>query len=377
MDIQPAKTINSDEKFEKALRIIKGGITTLVVLKDGKYAGIVTDKALTSMQHTSEAKVISVCWKAPVLTRGMELDDITKRFTEGYRELAVVEKGELIGTVRHLDILNELKEQGRIPKKRVIELMSSPLVTMDIDSSIAQAAALMRKNSIHHLVVTDNSKYVGIISTADIQPLLEKFKDRLPMATERKGQQTISLRSVFLSSPEIYNIRKSVHLTEAVDEMTKRGVSALVVYDGKPLGLIHAIHILRASLPSAEPPLEITGLTIEEKEMRDDIRRECLNTLKRISKVMPIEMARLTVKSHSKTGSKHKYSLRFLVSGKHTLETNAFHWKLFSALNDVLHEMEDRVMKVKDKEKGKKSGRKRASSIRIHTGELYPGKPMG
>jgi len=378
MELRAATTIDAEERFDKALNIIKGGTTTLVVLKNQKYAGLLTDRTISSMQHQSETKVGILAFNAPVLNTNMDIDEIATRFLEGYRELAVVEKGKLLGMVRQLDVLKSLKDEGRVPKKRVTELMSKPLITIDINQSLAQASALMRKEGIHHLIVTDDSRYIGIVSTSDVQPMLAKQTDRMPFARTRVGTETIAVKSILSSVPEIYQVRKAAHLNEAVDEMIKRGVSTLLVYDGKPIGLIHAVDIIKTSLPSAEPPLEINGLTIEEEDQRDDIRRECLTTLKRISKIMPIEVARLSIKTHSKTGSRHKYSLQFLVSGKHTLETNAFHWKLFSALNDVLKEMEHRVMKLKDKEKGKRFGvrKKRAASILIHSGELYPGKPV-
>jgi CBS domain-containing protein len=378
MEIRPATTIDADERFDKALKMIQSGTTTLFVLKDGKYAGILTDRALTSLPHQPEAKVMSASWKAPTLNKGMELDEIAVRFAEGYRELAVIEKGKLLGMVRQLDILELLKNEGRVPKRRVNEIMSSPLITIDANSSLAQAASLMRKNEIHHLVVTDDSKYAGIISSSDVQPMLEKINERLPFAKAREGTRSIPTRSVLSSTPKIHSIRKAAYLNEAVEEMIKLGVSTLLVYDGKPLGLVHSMDIIRSSLPSSEPQLEISGLTVEEQDQREDIRRECMATLKQIGRVMPIEFARLTVKAHSKTSARHKYSLHLMVSGKHTFETSAFNWKLFTALNEVLSEMERKVMQTKDKEKGKRSkrGRKRASFIRIHTGEIYPGKPV-
>ena len=160
--------------------------------------------------------------------------------------------------------------------------------------------------------------------------------------------------------------------------MVENGVSTLLVYDGKPLGVIHVLDIIRASMPEAEPQLQIVGLGRDEMEFRYDIYRTCIDSLKKIQKVLPIELARLTIKAHKKTGGKSKYTMRFLISGKKTIETSAFDWKLFNALHYVLREAERKAFEQKERIGGRKSrfGKLRALSVRIQEGELYLGKPV-
>jgi len=77
-------------------------------------------------------------------------------------------EGELVGIVTSHDLLNELGDQtlvGHVMTRgvRSVARYESPHV----------AARLMRKNHIHHLVVTHEQRIVGILSSFDLLRLIE------------------------------------------------------------------------------------------------------------------------------------------------------------------------------------------------------------
>jgi predicted transcriptional regulator len=47
------------------------------------------------------------------------------------------------------------------------EIMSSPIVTIDVDASIEQAADKMIQNKVRHLLITENDRIYGIITPSD------------------------------------------------------------------------------------------------------------------------------------------------------------------------------------------------------------------
>jgi predicted transcriptional regulator len=51
---------------------------------------------------------------------------------------------------------------------KVEEIMSSPLITIEADASIGEAAILMTNNKIRRLLVTEKGKIVGIITEKDV-----------------------------------------------------------------------------------------------------------------------------------------------------------------------------------------------------------------
>lgn len=376
MIIRPATVMDSDELMGKALKAMNTGMLTIVVQKKGKYQGIISDRTLRTMQPQQNMKIESIIWKAPVITEDMTTDKIAELFTDGSRELPMVRDGTIVGMVRHVDLLKQLSEEGKIPAMKVDEIMSIPVLVIDINESIARVAAQMRNSNVHHVVVTEKGKYVGMLSTADVQPFLQKVKSKVPMGSQKFSMSTILLKSAILSSPSLIKTKAGTSLSEAVRLMIDNGISAVLVEDGKQIGIIDAVDVIRASMPSAEPELEVIGLKGDELEYRDAIRSETMDALKRILNIMPIEFARLTIKVHAKTGGKHKYSMHILISGNKTIEASNYGWKIFTVLHDLLKEAEKMVIQEKEKLKGKKSryGKIRSLSIRIREGELYPGR---
>jgi CBS domain-containing protein len=50
--------------------------------------------------------------------------------------------------------------------------MSKPLITIEADATIGEAAEMMLKKKIRRLLVKQNDKYIGIITQRDLQILM-------------------------------------------------------------------------------------------------------------------------------------------------------------------------------------------------------------
>lgn len=104
-----------------------------------------------------------------------------------------------VGIVTERDILLHIVAPGKNPNKiRVKEIMSSPVITIDKEADINEAAKLMKKAEIRRLPVVERGKLVGIVTSADIMAvtpalneiLLEMIKTKAdiePKSEEIKG----------------------------------------------------------------------------------------------------------------------------------------------------------------------------------------------
>lgn len=377
MMIRPARIIDSTETMGKAAKLIEQGDTTLVIQKNGKYIGIISDKTLRTIQYLPDAKVERYAWKAPLVKESDPLEKKILMFVDGYRELPMVDGDSIIGLVRNVDFLEELINNDVIPPLKVEEVMSMPVEKIDIKESVSKAAAIMRKEKKHHLVVTENGKPIGIVSSVDILPLLQKVKTKVPMGREKEKVSSILLQTVVGSSPKLVKINSSLSLREAAKLMKKNDITSLLVEDDKNIGIITAVDIIKTAIPKHETVIEIIGLDEEDSAYKQDIYAEVNDFAKSFEQIMPIEFIRLHVKKHSPTGRRHKYTMKMLVTGERTFEVSSFGWKLFAVLKDTLREAERKIKQEKDKMKGKKSrfGKLRSISIQIQEGDLYPGKP--
>ncbi len=90
----------------------------------------------------------------------------------------LVGKGEeKVGFLSETDLVRKGIAEGLDPDKTPVEsVMSTPIITIDIDETAREANDMMAGKGIRHLAVTDREKIVGIISVRD---LVICFKNRL------------------------------------------------------------------------------------------------------------------------------------------------------------------------------------------------------
>lgn len=88
--------------------------------------------------------------------------------------LIVVEDGREVGIISETDLARRAVADGLDPDQaRVRQIMSAPIITIDIGATPEQANELMKQRGIRHLVVTEDGKPAGIVSVRD---LLRYFK---------------------------------------------------------------------------------------------------------------------------------------------------------------------------------------------------------
>lgn len=86
-----------------------------------------------------------------------------------------------LGVITSTDLLMD-----HPPGRRVSRVMTPAVLTIGRNASVAVAARSMRKNRIHHLVVVQAGRVVGITSALDLLRLLE---GPLPASARRRVKQ--------------------------------------------------------------------------------------------------------------------------------------------------------------------------------------------
>jgi len=81
----------------------------------------------------------------------------------------VIADGETLGIFSERDVLYCLASKGASAlDQRVGDVMTAPAVTVQTDSAVMSALALMTRRRIRHLPVVENGVMVGIISIGDL-----------------------------------------------------------------------------------------------------------------------------------------------------------------------------------------------------------------
>ena len=94
--------------------------------------------------------------------------------------IIVLERKRPVGILSERDILKRIVEQCIDPSTvKVKEIMSSPVITINPDNSIEDAARLMTKKGIRKLPVVEDDRLVGIVTSVDLMGAGPKLVDLL------------------------------------------------------------------------------------------------------------------------------------------------------------------------------------------------------
>jgi len=91
----------------------------------------------------------------------------------------ILRHGKPLGIVTEQDVTWKVAAKGLDPKSvKVVEIMSVPLITIDPDADLVEAAKLMKKHKIRRLAVVKDETLHGILTAADIGRNLESYVDK-------------------------------------------------------------------------------------------------------------------------------------------------------------------------------------------------------
>lgn len=80
----------------------------------------------------------------------------------------VTENSKPVGIITERDFVTKVAAEGRPLFTEISEVMSSPLITINQEDTIWEASEMMKEKAIHKLPVIEDGKILGIITTTDI-----------------------------------------------------------------------------------------------------------------------------------------------------------------------------------------------------------------
>jgi CBS domain-containing protein len=123
------------------------------------------------------SRVVSVSREAPVL------EAIRVMAEHHIGAVLVMEGGQLIGIASERDYARKVILQGRSSHDTpVAVIMTSPVVCVTPQDSIAECMAIMTEKHIRHLPVIDGEQVVGVISIGDlVKETIEEQKQEISL----------------------------------------------------------------------------------------------------------------------------------------------------------------------------------------------------
>ena len=100
--------------------------------------------------------------------------------------LPVLNETGLVGIISERDMINYLAEEGEaILEMQVESYMTRNVVTVPSDTSLEECMQIMIDRKFRHLLVSDDSKLLGIVSMRDMVSTLLKDRDALIQDLEK------------------------------------------------------------------------------------------------------------------------------------------------------------------------------------------------
>jgi len=224
-----------------AKRMSENHVSCVVVVENGKLAGILTQKdilrAVASEDNdyeqakTSDKMSRAVGVVLPTLSV-MAAGKIME--TKGIKRLAVLEGKRLVGIVTQTDITRGLTFLS--PLRSVADIMSTHVATVGIGATVTEAARIMFDNNISCTVVMNSEEVAGILTEKDLL-------DRVVIARKHAGKTTVS---EVMSRPVTW-IPPSYSVVGAAQKMDQLHLHRLIVMDRKHLcGIVTQTDVMRA-----------------------------------------------------------------------------------------------------------------------------------
>lgn len=92
--------------------------------------------------------------------------------------LLTIEAGEVVGIVTECDLVRKgLAVNHAAAHTRVSAVMSSPLLSIDVNRTVRDASKVMAEQGVRHLTVTESGKIVGVLSVRDLVKMVS-VRDR-------------------------------------------------------------------------------------------------------------------------------------------------------------------------------------------------------
>jgi len=132
---------------------------------------------------------------------------------------------------------------------RMQDLMSTTLVTVELDDSLATVKEIFDSSGFHHLLVVEDGRLFGVVSDRDLLRAISPYVGTMVETT--RDLATLNKRVHQVMSRKPLTLRPEDPIGDAIRLFLERGISCLpiVVEDLKPVGIVTWRDVLRALAP--------------------------------------------------------------------------------------------------------------------------------
>jgi CBS domain-containing protein len=247
-----AITVSASDSLSNARDLmLRNNISRVIVAAGSNPVGMVTEKGIAGYIYKESSKPldrirVSKAMRAPLLTIDADEDVRTcaaKMLEQDISSLVVTGKQPMLITKSDLVRYFEENFKGRY---LVEHFMTRKVVKISPSHSIHTAVSVMIKNNISRVLVTKDSRLVGIVTSRDLMPVTSFAEDDLDESEGLVGVGHVMLAKDVMKNPLTIDMGKD--LADAARIMVEKKISGLPVVDadGNLRGVVSKTDVVRA-----------------------------------------------------------------------------------------------------------------------------------
>jgi CBS domain-containing protein len=242
--------VDKDVDMKYVMKLMKKyNITKIPIVEDKKPIGLVTDSNIalklgairTRGVPAARLHASSIMDKNIIMVNAYaEVSDILSTVGEpGPTMLFVIENDFLVGVITKADLLPLVES-----KKPIEEIMKQMIHTVSPDDRVIHARRQMINEGIARLPVVNNGILIGMISDIDIAFALEKIKKSFPLGRQKHQLEELLVNDAMIA-PAI-SIESDKTVCDAAKKMKENHVGCLpVIKNDKIVGIISRTDVLK------------------------------------------------------------------------------------------------------------------------------------
>jgi len=262
--LEPDKTL-----YDARNSILRYNISRIIIAKDKKALGIITEKDITRFLYRAMAnrRIDEIRAEEVMTTNLITVDEESDLITCGnlmldkeISSLIVIEgKSNLKGIITKSDLVRDYSKY-HVGKNMVEDYMTKPVLTVAPDETTHMVLSIMANNKVSRVVVERGKKPVGIITGRDLLPMSALFGTdtqeiiREAFSSDKEAQVVVpsGVSAIFLARDVMkydpITIGKDSDLADVARIMTRNRISGLPVVDSNNelAGVVTKTDVVRA-----------------------------------------------------------------------------------------------------------------------------------
>ncbi len=234
-------TISKSAKITEALdKMLAEGIDPLIAVNNNSVVGTVSRQAIAEKLGSKQNSIIaptaihvaSVVEEEFTSVYPDESINVLIPLLQHYKLVVVYDSDhKLIGQVSAGDLLKKFQPENGI------ESAIEKVITIEADERVVHLRRRMLDDNITRFVVSDQGKYIGIVTETDVAIAMRKFRESVKDQHQDHRIRNMIVRDI-MTAPLI-SVDPSASVSAVIDLMLKKNISSVPVVDkGRLSGII-------------------------------------------------------------------------------------------------------------------------------------------